>query len=62
MTSQVGRIEVEQQHITDIFKDVFKYAPSKLCGMLGNALIVPIYTSLLSPEEYGLYSISIALL
>ena len=62
MTSQVGRIDVEQQHITDIFKDVFKYAPSKLCGMLGNALIVPIYTSLLSPEEYGLYSISIALL
>lgn len=54
--------EIEQAQVTEIFKDVFKYAPSKLCGMLGNAIIVPIYTSLLSPEEYGLYSLSIAVL
>lgn len=62
MTSVVNRRKVEQFQIKEIFTDVFKYAPSKLCGMLGNAVIVPVYTSLLSPEEYGLYSISIALL
>ena len=56
------RADVEQFQLKEIFKDVFKYAPSKICGMLGNALIVPVYTSLLSPEEYGLYSLSIALL
>lgn len=56
------RADVEQFQVKEIFKDVFKYAPSKICGMLGNALIVPVYTSLLSPEEYGLYSLSIALL
>ncbi len=56
------RADVEQYQVTEIFKDVFKYAPSKFCGMLGNALIVPVYTSLLSPEEYGLYSLSIAVL
>jgi len=56
------RADVEQFQIKEIFKDIFKYAPSKICGTLGNALIVPIYTSLLSPEEYGLYSLSIALL
>ena len=56
------RADVEQYQIKEIFKDVFKYAPSKICGMLGNALIVPVYTSILSPEEYGLYSLSIALL
>ncbi len=59
---KVIRAEVEQEHIKEIFKDVFKYAPSKFCGMVGNALIVPVYTSMLSPEEYGLYSLSIALL
>ena len=52
----------EQSHIKEIFKDIFKYAPSKVCGMLGNALIVPVYTSILSTEQYGLYSLSIALL
>jgi O-antigen/teichoic acid export membrane protein len=39
-----------------------KYAPSKIVGTLGNAIIVPVYTSLLSPQEYGLYSLSIAVL
>lgn len=56
------RADVEQSQIKEIFKDVFKYAPSKICGMLGNALIVPVYTSMLTPEEYGLYSLSIAVL
>lgn len=54
--------EVEKEQLKAIFKDMLKYSPSKLCGMLGNAIIVPVYTSLLSPEQYGLYSISIAML
>lgn len=54
--------KVEKEQIKAIFKDMLKYSPSKICGMLGNAIIVPVYTSLLTPEKYGLYSISIALL
>lgn len=54
--------EVEKEQLTAIFKDMIKYSPSKICGMLGNAIIVPVYTSLLSPEQYGLYSLSIATL
>lgn len=54
--------EVEQEQLKAIFRDMMKYSPSKICGMLGNAIIVPIYTSLLSPEQYGLYSLSIAVL
>ena len=54
--------EVEKEQLTAIFKDMIKYSPSKICGMLGNALIVPVYTSILSPEQYGLYSLSIAVL
>ena len=54
--------EVEQEQLKAIFRDMMKYSPSKICGMLGNALIVPVYTSILSPEQYGLYSLSIAVL
>lgn len=54
--------EVEKEQLKAIFRDMVKYSPSKLCGMLGNAIIVPVYTSLLSPEQYGLYSLSIAVL
>ena len=54
--------KVEKEQIKAIFQDMLRYSPSKLCGMLGNAIIVPVYTSLLTPEKYGLYSISIALL
>ncbi len=54
--------EVEQEQLKAIFRDMAKYSPSKICGMLGNAVIVPVYTSLLSPEQYGLYSLSIAVL
>ena len=39
-----------------------KYAPSKLFGLLGNALIVPVYTNLLSREQYGIYTVSLAVL
>ena len=54
--------EVEKEQLKAICRDMIKYSPSKICGMLGNAIIVPVYTSLLSPEQYGLYSLSIALL
>lgn len=53
---------VEEEQTRGIFQDMAKYAPSKIVGTLGNALIVPVYTSLLPPEQYGLYTISIALL
>lgn len=45
-----------------LFRDMAKYAPSKLCGLLGNAIIVPVYTNLLSPSDYGFYVISLAVL
>lgn len=54
--------EKEYFELKEIFKDVFRYAPSKACGTLGNALVVPVYTCILTTEEYGLYSLSIALL
>lgn len=54
--------ELEQKEVKGIFTDMIKYAPSKLCGMLGNVITVPIYTSLFSQEQYGLYTISIAML
>lgn len=54
--------EMEEKEIKGIFTDMVKYAPSKLCGMFGNMITVPIYTSLFSQEQYGLYTISIAML
>ena len=54
--------EEEARQLKAIFSDMAKYAPSKIIGTLGNAIIVPVYTSLLSPQEYGLYSLSIAVL
>ena len=53
--------ELEEKEIRGIFTDMIKYAPSKLCGMFGNVITVPIYTSLFSQAEYGLYTVSIAL-
>ncbi len=58
----IENLEEEKKQLKAIFNDMFKYAPSKICGMIGNAVIVPVYTSLLSPQEYGLYSLSIAVL
>lgn len=54
--------EQEYAELKEIFKDIFRYAPSKAFGTIGNALIVPVYTCILTTEEYGLYSLSIALL
>ncbi len=54
--------ELEEKEVKGIFTDMLKYSPSKLCGMLGNVITVPIYTSLFSTEQYGLYTISIAML
>lgn len=54
--------ELEIKEVKGIFTDMIKYAPSKLCGMFGNVITVPIYTSLFSQEQYGLYTISIAML
>lgn len=54
--------ELEEKEVKAIFTDILKYAPSKLCGMLGNVITVPIYTSLFTTEQYGLYTIAIAML
>ena len=54
--------ELEEKEIKGIFTDMLKYAPSKLCGMLGNVITVPIYTSIFTVGQYGLYTISIAML
>lgn len=54
--------EEEKIQLKAIFRDMLKYSPSKICGTVGNAVIVPVYTSLLPPEQYGLYSLSIAFL
>lgn len=48
--------------IKHIFEDMLKYAPSKIFGLLGNLAIVPVYTNLLSPSQYGVYAISLAVL
>lgn len=58
----IENMEVEEEQIRGIFSDIMKYAPSKIIGFIGNALIVPVYTNILLPEQYGLYSISIAFL
>lgn len=54
--------EEEKIQTGGIFKDMLKYSPSKIIGMVGNAIVIPIYTNLLLPEQYGLYSLSIAFL
>lgn len=54
--------ELEEKETRAIFTDMIKYAPSKLCGMFGNMIAVALYTNLLSTEQYGLYTVSIAML
>ena len=39
--------EVEKEQLKAIFRDMVKYSPSKIVGMIGNAIIIPVYTSLL---------------
>ena len=46
----------------NILNDMLKYAPSKLFGLFGNAVIIPIYTNLLAPSQYGIYTIALAVL
>ncbi len=48
--------------IRAIFVDMVKYMPSKLVGVLGNTILIPIYTNILTPEQYGLYAIAISTL
>ena len=63
MTKEIDKyIREVELPVKHIFKDMLKYAPSKIFGLLGNAVIVPVYTNLLSPSEYGLYAISLAVL
>lgn len=59
VSKYINEVEIPMQNI---FKDMLKYAPSKFFGLLGNAVIVPIYTNLLSPTQYGVYAISLAVL
>jgi len=54
--------ELVAKEVKGIFSDMAKYAPSKLCGMFGNVITVPIYTSLFTTEQYGMYTVSIAML
>lgn len=63
MTDEVNKyIEQVAIPMKSVFKDMLKYAPSKICGLLGNIIIVPVYTNLLSPSQYGVYAISLAVL
>ncbi len=64
-STELKETDQEQQleeAIDEIGKDVAKYVPSKVVGMLFNLLLVPLYTNLLIPEQYGLYWISISVL
>ncbi len=54
--------EEERLYFKDLLKDILKYTPSKFCGLVGNAISIPIYTSLLSKTQYGTYMLSIAFL
>ncbi len=63
MTEEVRKyIKEVEIPVREIFKDMAKYAPSKLFGLLGNAVIVPVYTNLLPPSEYGIYAVALAVL
>ena len=58
----VENIEEEEKQTRGILKDMLKYSPSKIVGMIGNMIVIPVYTNLLLPEQYGLYTLSIAML
>ena len=62
MSNNIQQEKEINETLKPIFKDMAKYAPSKLFGLLGNALIVPVYTNLLSREQYGIYTVSLAVL
>lgn len=51
--------EMFQGHLlAQIRHDIAKYAPSKIVGVIANLMLIPLYTSLLKPSEYGLYMIA----
>ena len=54
-------LNFENEFIKPIFNDILKYSPYKLVALILNIITVPIYTMFLSPSDYGLYAISIAL-
>ncbi len=63
MTQEVNKyIQEVALPLKAIFKDMLKYAPSKIFGLFGNIAVVPVYTNLLSPSQYGVYVISLAVL
>jgi len=47
-----------EESLSSIYTDAYKYAPSKIIGTAVNLMMVPIFTSLLVPEQYGLYMIA----
>ena len=50
------------EQMKPILTDMLKYSPSKIVGFLGNLIVVPIYTHLLTTQEYGLYAMAVAAL
>lgn len=52
----------EEDSFDNINKDIIKYIPAKVLGMIMNLVSVPIYTQLLLPGEYGLYGIAVGFL
>ncbi|MDD3236942.1 MAG: oligosaccharide flippase family protein [Candidatus Gastranaerophilales bacterium] len=54
--------EVTATSLKNMFVDMVKYSPSKICGLIGNTIVIPIYTTLLSTEQYGIYTLAISFL
>ncbi len=46
--------------LSKLLVDLLKYAPSQLAPILRAFLAIPIYTRVFSPEQYGMYSITLA--
>src|SRR5690554_2891384 len=58
-------LEIDKNLIDGIFKkiskDVIKYLPSKFIPAIIGLISLPIYTSIFSPTDYGLYSMIVSL-
>ncbi len=46
--------------LSRLLVDLLKYAPSQLAPLLRAFLAIPIYTRVFTPEQYGMYSITLA--
>ncbi len=46
--------------LSKLLVDLLKYAPSQLAPILRAFIAIPIYTRVFSPEQYGMYSITLA--